>query len=58
MDATLSILYSPNNTEKRLGLNVPADWKAALDILKEYTDLETDKEATDFYTNEFVPEFV
>jgi NitT/TauT family transport system ATP-binding protein len=26
LDVTLSILYSPNNKDKRLGLNVAADW--------------------------------
>jgi hypothetical protein len=55
---TLSILYSPNNKDKRLGLNVAADWAAALDMLQKYTDLKTDMKAADFYTNDFVPESV
>jgi NitT/TauT family transport system substrate-binding protein len=58
LDVTLSILYSPNNKEQRLGLNVPADWKSALDMLIKYTDLKTDMKAEDFYTNQFVPETV
>jgi len=54
-DVTLSILYSKNNTDKRLGLNVDADWQSALDLLKKYNDVKTDMKASDFYTNDFVP---
>ena len=52
---TLAILKSPNNTEGRLGYNVPADWESALEILKTHKELKTDKPATAFYTNEFIP---
>jgi NitT/TauT family transport system substrate-binding protein len=55
LDVTLSILYSPANKDKRLGLNVPEDWANALELLKTYNELKTDTKATDFYTNEFVP---
>ncbi len=55
LDVTLSILYSKNNTDKRLGLNVDADWQSALDLLKKYDGLQTDMKASDFYTNDFVP---
>ena len=55
LDVTLSILLSPNNKEKQLGLNVPADWDSALDMLKKYKDLKTDQPASGFYTNDFVP---
>jgi NitT/TauT family transport system substrate-binding protein len=55
LDVTLSILISPKNTEKRLGLNVPDDWQSALDLLKTYQGLQADKPASYFYTNEFVP---
>ncbi|HZT19862.1 MAG TPA: ABC transporter substrate-binding protein [Dongiaceae bacterium] len=55
LDVTLSILYSPNNKEKRLGLNVEQDWASALELLKTYNDLKTDMKASDFYTNDFVP---
>ncbi len=54
LDVTLSILISPNNTDKKLGLNVEKDWASALELLKEYKDLKTDKKATDFFTNEFI----
>jgi len=58
LDVTLSILYSPNNKQKRLGLNVPEDWRSALDLLQKYTEFKTDMKADQFYTNEFVPESV
>ncbi len=45
LDVTLAILYSPNNKEKRLGLNVPADWASALELLKKYSELKTDMKA-------------
>ncbi len=55
LDVTLSILYSPNNKEKRLGYNVPADWDSMLSLMKQYNGLKTDKPASAFYTNDFVP---
>ena len=58
LDVTLSILYSPNNKQKRLGLNVPEDWQSALDLLQKYTEFKSDMKADQFYTNEFVPESV
>jgi NitT/TauT family transport system substrate-binding protein len=54
LDVTLSILYSANNKDKVLGLNVPADWESALAILKQYKELQTDQPASAFYTNQFV----
>ena len=54
LNVTLSILYSPNNKDKVLGLNVEEDWASALELFKEYKDLKTDKTAGEFYTNEFV----
>lgn len=55
LDVTLSILRSKNAKDDRLGVNVPEDWAAALEILKTYKELKTDKPASAFYTNEFVP---
>ncbi len=54
LDVTLSILYSNNNKDKKLGLNVPADWESAVKLMKEYNDLKTDRKVTDFYTNKFI----
>jgi NitT/TauT family transport system substrate-binding protein len=56
LDVTLSILYSPNNKDKKLGMNVPADWESALNLLKEYSQLETGMTADQFYTNQFIPD--
>jgi NitT/TauT family transport system substrate-binding protein len=55
LDVTLGILYSKNNKEKRLGYNVPEDWEAMIELMKKYNDLETDKPASAFYTNDFLP---
>ena len=55
LDVTLGILYSQNNADKRLGYNVPKDWEEMLDLMKKYNDLKTDKPATAFYTNDFLP---
>ena len=54
LDVTLSILISPNNTQKKLGLNVEKDWASAMELFKKYKDLKTDKKPTDFFTNEFI----
>jgi NitT/TauT family transport system substrate-binding protein len=51
---TLGVLYSPANTAKVLGLAVPADWDAMVDLMKTYNGLETTEPATAFYTNAFV----
>jgi NitT/TauT family transport system substrate-binding protein len=56
LDVTLSILYSPNNPQKKVGYNAKADWESSLELLKKYKDLETDMKGTDFFTNEFLPE--
>ncbi len=55
LKVTLGVLYSKANTDKKLGANVPADWDAMLDLMKTYNGLKTDKPATAFYTNAFLP---
>lgn len=55
LGVTLSILTSANNKEKKIGLNVEADWASALELLKKYSELKTDMTADQFYTNEFLP---
>jgi NitT/TauT family transport system substrate-binding protein len=55
LDVTLGILYSKANTEKKLGMNVPADWDAMLELMKTYNDLKTDQPATAFYSNDYLP---
>jgi NitT/TauT family transport system substrate-binding protein len=54
LDVTLGVLYSKANTDKKLGLNVAADWDDMLNLMKKYNDLQTDKPATAFYTNDYV----
>lgn len=55
LDVTLGLLYSGGNSDKVLGLNVASDWEDMLALMKTYNDLETDKMASDFYTNDFLP---
>jgi NitT/TauT family transport system substrate-binding protein len=55
LDVTLGVLYSKANTDKRLGYNVPSDWEDMLALMKANNGLQTDMQATDFYTNDFVP---
>ena len=54
LDVTLSILFSPNNAAKTLGLNVDKDWDSAVGLLKSYSGLKTDKSYTAFFTNDYV----
>ena len=55
LDVTLGVLYSKANTEKKLGLNVASDWDDMLTLMKTYNDLQTDKPASAFYTNDYLP---
>src|SRR5262245_35304018 len=55
LDVTLGVLYSKANKDKRLGMNVASDWDDMLALMKKYNDLQTDKPASAFYTNDFVP---
>jgi len=56
LGVTLSILMSPNNKDKVLCKNIPEDWASALELLKQYSGVETNMKPEEFYTNEFVPE--
>jgi NitT/TauT family transport system substrate-binding protein len=55
LDVTLGVLYSKANKDKKLGLNVASDWDDMLALMKKYNALETDKPASAFYTNDFLP---
>jgi NitT/TauT family transport system substrate-binding protein len=55
LDVSLDIVFSPNNKDKVLGLNVPEDWANVLELQKTYLELKTDMTADQFYTNEFLP---
>ena len=56
LDVSLDILFSPNNKDQVLGLNVPDDWANVLELQKTYLELQTDMTADQFYTNEFIPQ--
>jgi NitT/TauT family transport system substrate-binding protein len=47
-------LRSPNCPDAPLLYNCPEDWEQTLAIMKEFQGLETDADASEFYTNEFV----
>jgi NitT/TauT family transport system substrate-binding protein len=55
LDVTLGVLYSKANKDKKLGLNVASDWDDMLALMKQYNGLETDKPASAFYTNDYLP---
>lgn len=52
----LTLLHTEGNEDAPFGFNEPEDWERTLDLMREYRDLETDKVASDFYTNEYLPE--
>ena len=54
LDVTLSVLISPANKEKKIGLNVPSDWDDMIALMKQYNDLDPKADAKSFYTNDFV----
>ncbi len=51
----LSQLHSKNSQGKSIGFSAPADWEHTMTLLKKHRDLQTDKPATFFYTNDFMP---
>ena len=54
LDVTLGVLYSKANTDKTLGLNVPADWDDMIQLMKTYNEFDPKADPATFYTNEFV----
>jgi len=54
LDVTLSVLISPANKDKKIGLNVPSDWDDMIALMKKYNDLDPKADAKTFYTNDFV----
>lgn len=51
----LSQLHSKHSQGKAIGFSAPQDWEHTMVLLKKYRDLQTDKPATAFYTNDFMP---
>jgi NitT/TauT family transport system substrate-binding protein len=54
LDVTLSVLVSPANKEKKIGLHVASDWEDMIALMKKYNDLDPKADAKSFYTNDFV----
>ncbi len=52
----LDLLLSPNTENRGIGYGAPEDWEHTKELLTQYRDLKTDREATSFYTNEFLPQ--
>jgi NitT/TauT family transport system substrate-binding protein len=56
LQVDLGLLFSPNTEGHGIGYGAEADWQHTKELLAEYRELETDREASSFYTNEFLPE--
>jgi NitT/TauT family transport system substrate-binding protein len=56
LQVDLDLLFSPNTEGRGIGYGAEADWQHTKELLAEYRELETDREASSFYTNEFLPE--
>lgn len=54
LDVTIAVLFSTANKDKKLGLNVPADWDDMVALMKKYNDLDPKADPKSFYTNEFL----
>jgi NitT/TauT family transport system substrate-binding protein len=52
----LDLLESAATKGKGIGFAAEADWATTKRLLTEYRDLKTEKPATAFYTNEFLPQ--
>jgi NitT/TauT family transport system substrate-binding protein len=55
LQTNLGELFSKNTQGKSIGYSSPQDWEHTMDLLKKYRDLQTDKLASFFYTNDFMP---
>ena len=56
LEVDLDLLVSPNTENRGIGYGAQEDWARTKELLAEYRDLQTDREAMSFYTNEFLPE--
>jgi NitT/TauT family transport system substrate-binding protein len=55
LQVDLDLLDSPATKSKGIGFAADADWETTKRLLTEYRDLKTEKSASAFYTNEFLP---
>ncbi len=51
----IALLESAATKGKPIGYGAAADWDQTLKLMKQYRDLQTDRTADSFYTNEFIP---
>jgi NitT/TauT family transport system substrate-binding protein len=56
LQVDLDLLESPATKGKGIGFAAESDWETTKRLLVEYRDLKTDKPATAFFTNEFLPQ--
>lgn len=56
LEVDLGLLESPATKGKGIGFGAPEDWEHTKELLVRYRDLETDRDATSFFTNEFLPQ--
>ena len=54
--ADLPNLYSPATEGKPIGWGALSDWESTEKLLKQYGNLETDKPASVFFTNDYLPQ--
>jgi NitT/TauT family transport system substrate-binding protein len=53
--AAATLFYAPGDTQRRLGFMMEEDWARTLELMKRYQGLTTDKKATDFFTDSYLP---
>lgn len=55
LEADISFIKSAHGKGKPFGYSEPEDWERTMKILTEYRDLKTDKPASAFYSNDYMP---
>ncbi len=48
-------LLDSKHSKGKVGMGAKEDWEATIALLKQYRDIQTDKDWTAFHTNEFLP---
>jgi NitT/TauT family transport system substrate-binding protein len=51
----LSLVHSPATRDRAIGWASPEDYERTLGLMKDYRGVKTDRPATSFFTNDFVP---
>jgi NitT/TauT family transport system substrate-binding protein len=55
MMVDFDLLFTPASKVGGIGYAASEDWNTTYELLKKYRDLKTDRKASTFYTNEFLP---